>query len=173
MLETLELINCSGYMRLDVTSKSVKNLIFRGYLDVEDEFNFPDMIEINAPYILSLTICHELLLGKLVLLNVGSLINAHLDYSMDMIYTIRQEQILKELILSLQHVKEVKIGIDCFKAFFRLEATGFAFPSNLKVLDSLEGIPDWSDWSDLDGSDEDSDHDSITNGDWKELRSSS
>ncbi|XP_071721063.1 F-box/LRR-repeat protein 25-like isoform X1 [Rutidosis leptorrhynchoides] len=165
LLETLELEDCSGYKRLDITSKSVKNLIFNGYLDVEDEDNYTNVIEVNAPNILSLTICGELLLGKLVLLNVASLVNAHLDYSKDMVYNIENEHMLQELILSLQHIKELKIGMTCFKSFFRLEAAGFTFPSNLKVLDSLEAIPDWSDWSDLNGSD----LDSITNGDWKEL----
>ncbi|XP_071705427.1 uncharacterized protein [Rutidosis leptorrhynchoides] len=166
MLETLELENCSGYMRLNITSKSIKNLIFSGYLDVEDEENVFDIIEINAPNILSLTISGELLLDKLVLLNVASLVNAHLDYSNDDIPIIAQERILKEFIISLQHVKELKIGIDCFKAFFNLKATGFAFPCNLKILDSLDGIADWSDWS---SDDDDSDLDSSTNGDWKEL----
>ncbi|XP_071717915.1 putative F-box/LRR-repeat protein At3g18150 [Rutidosis leptorrhynchoides] len=164
MLETLELENCSGFMLLNITSKSVKNLIFSGYVDVDDV----DIIEINAPNILSLKICGQLLLWKLVLLNVASLVNAHLDYSLDMDDddNIEQEQMmLKQLILSLQHIKELKIGMTCFTTFFRLEAEGFEFPSNLKVLDSLEGISDWSDWSDLNDSDEDSDLDSITNGD--------
>lgn len=109
LLETLELGSCYGFERIDVTNKSVKNLSLIGDLD--------GVVEINAPYILSLAFKGQLVLQKGVLLNVSSGINAELDYSKyprDKPKEM-QEEMLQGLILSLGHVKEVKIGKNCLK----------------------------------------------------------
>ncbi|GKC90110.1 ribonuclease H-like domain-containing protein [Tanacetum coccineum] len=82
-LEYLELKDCHGYRRIDVTSKSVKKLVlFEYYCGVESEEDIIDCIKINAPYISSLTIKGELLLRELVLLNVSSLVEVDLKYTM-------------------------------------------------------------------------------------------
>ncbi|GKE16923.1 hypothetical protein Tco_1424500, partial [Tanacetum coccineum] len=67
------------FLEIDITSKSVKNLVFAGYTDNMD-WHVPYVFKINAPHILSLTIDEELKLGKVVLLNVSSLVEAKLDY---------------------------------------------------------------------------------------------
>ncbi|KAJ0796970.1 putative leucine-rich repeat domain superfamily, F-box-like domain superfamily [Helianthus annuus] len=74
VLETLELDQCYGYRRLNITSKSVKNLVFTGYMLA----CYSDITEINAPNILTLKVQGILLMRKLLLLNVSSLVEAHL-----------------------------------------------------------------------------------------------
>ncbi|KAL8236103.1 hypothetical protein R6Q59_017184 [Mikania micrantha] len=172
VLETLVLDNFYGYRRLDITSKSVKNLVFSGYMipdDVSDDL--ADVIEINAPKILSLTIQDDLLLWKLLLVNVYYLVEADLDYTKGIHYDTdpkqAEEDMLKEFILNLRHVKELKIGIFCFKVLSRLEAKGFIFPSNLKVLD-VTSSPFYSDNDSLELSDW-SNSDSAVSRDWEVL----
>nr|GEW89493.1 ribonuclease H-like domain-containing protein [Tanacetum cinerariifolium] len=55
-LETLELKGCYGVRRIDVASKSVKNLVFSEYGIFNVEEDYIDTLDIDAPYMLSLTI---------------------------------------------------------------------------------------------------------------------
>nr|XP_043635171.1 dentin sialophosphoprotein-like isoform X2 [Erigeron canadensis] len=69
---------------------------------------------------------------------------------------------LESFIRSLHHVKELKTGIDFYKAFSCLEAKGFNSPSNLKVVEvtnqsSDTDSTDLSDYSDDDSSVDDTD----------------
>lgn len=84
-LESLELNDCYGYRRIDITSKSVKKLVFSGYNSLQIistiDDGYIDCVRINAPYISSQTIEDDLVLLELVLLNVSSLVKAHLDFS--------------------------------------------------------------------------------------------
>ncbi|GKE52147.1 hypothetical protein Tco_1487303 [Tanacetum coccineum] len=66
-------------------------------------------------------------LRKLVLLNVSSLVKAKLNYrnAPDLLSDEENEEMLKEFILSLRHVKELTIGKYCQKVLSRLEAKGF------------------------------------------------
>nr|GFC40308.1 hypothetical protein [Tanacetum cinerariifolium] len=97
--------------------------------------DYMDTLEINAPYILSLTINSCLYLEKLLLLNVSSLVKADLDYSNVGWSAIKssyredivEEEMLKGLLQSLGHVNEITLGDYCFKVLSRLEATGFQF----------------------------------------------
>ncbi|XP_076904983.1 F-box protein At5g03100-like [Bidens hawaiensis] len=173
VLETLVLDHCYGYQRLDITSKSVKRLVFSGYVDPDDASDdLADVVEINAPYILSLTIQDDLLLWKLVLVNVSSLVEADLDYTKEGCYDTTakeaEEEMLKGFLLDLRHVKELKIGIFCYKVLCRLEAKGFVFPSNLKVLD-VTSSPLYSDNDSVELSDHWSNSDSTESGDWEVL----
>ncbi|GKE94864.1 F-box protein-like protein, partial [Tanacetum coccineum] len=123
LLETLELADCYGYQRIDITSKSVKNFVFSGYVTPEEPLeDLDDIIEINAPYIVSLTVTGHLLLWKLLLLDVSSLVNADLNYmKMGHDETTRKEgkeEMLKAFIQSLGHVKELKIGSSCVSVRF-------------------------------------------------------
>lgn len=131
VLETLKLKNCYGYSRVDVTSKSVKNLVISGFSDYDDDI--VDAIEINAPNILSLTIKGELALRNLLLLDVSSLVEVDLDFTLKMQSAKEAEHILEGLILCLHHVTELKIGESCCKILYRLEDEGFIRPSHLKV----------------------------------------
>ncbi|XP_023757708.1 F-box protein At5g03100 isoform X1 [Lactuca sativa] len=131
VLETLVLHNCYGCKRLDITSKSVKNLVLSG-------FKF-DIIEMNAPNILSLTIEGELLLSRFLLVNVTSLVKANLNRrcrNSTNVFTMpeaAEQEMFKEFILNLGHVKELEIGFDCSKVISCLQAKGFVVPSNVKL----------------------------------------
>ncbi|KAM0071471.1 putative leucine-rich repeat domain superfamily, F-box-like domain superfamily [Helianthus debilis subsp. tardiflorus] len=133
-LETLVLDNCYGYRRVNITSKSVKKLVFSGYMvpDDDDDDDVEDVVEINAPGVLSLAIHDDLLL-----VDVWSLVEADLDYTKGGHYDTTtpkeaEEQMLKGFILNLRHVKELKIGIFCFKVLCRLKAKGFVFSIELE-----------------------------------------
>ncbi|GKE53924.1 putative leucine-rich repeat domain superfamily protein, partial [Tanacetum coccineum] len=142
LLETLVLKDCYGFERLDITNNNVKNLVISGELD-ED---YVDAIIINAPYILSLTIEDHVSLMKLLMLNVSSVIQAELDYSIKRHFQPEEmhkdqemnEELLKGFILSLSHVKELKIGKLCSKVLACLKAKGFICPSTLKVLEEID-----------------------------------
>ncbi|GJZ45930.1 hypothetical protein Tco_0593526 [Tanacetum coccineum] len=101
---------CYGFELLDITNKSVKNLVFSVCAVPEIYY-----VQINAPYILSLTIQDFLPFGKLLLLNVSSLIEVELAYYQAYFAESMKlddetnEEILQDLLLSLSHVKEVKI----------------------------------------------------------------
>nr|GEX65262.1 hypothetical protein [Tanacetum cinerariifolium] len=113
-LETLELDNCYGYRRINITSKSVKKFVFSGYdsyHEIDRDTDYIDCIHINAPYISSLTIESDLVLLELALLNVSSLVEAHLDYSVDW-SEISHEELLRGLLESLKHVKDITVGED-------------------------------------------------------------
>ncbi|GKC48537.1 F-box/LRR-repeat protein 25-like protein [Tanacetum coccineum] len=59
LLETFKLEICYGFTRLDIPSKSFKNLVFSGFFDPDDRTRrvpHEKYIEINAPYALSLAI---------------------------------------------------------------------------------------------------------------------
>ncbi|KAJ0581624.1 putative F-box domain-containing protein [Helianthus annuus] len=127
VLETLVLNYCNGDRRLNITSKSVKNLVLHPWPY--------DIIEINAPNILTLKVQYAfLVLRKILLLNVSSLVEAHL-FRFGTTTDEAQEEMLTGFILNLLHVKDLKIGSSWVKVLDRLKAKGFICPSNLKVLD--------------------------------------
>ncbi|XP_023748432.1 putative F-box/LRR-repeat protein At3g28410 isoform X1 [Lactuca sativa] len=134
VLETLVFDDCHGYRHLHITSKSVKNLVLSRYRDYYAKSE-ADIVEINAPNILSLTIKDDLVLHKLLLVNVSSLVKANLNYTRSKIAqttpTEVEEEMLKGFIMNLGHVKELKIGILCSKVLSCLQAKGFIFPSNV------------------------------------------
>lgn len=118
LLETLHLKYCYGFGRIDITSNSVKSFLLDGHTDIQN-----DIIEINAPYILSLALKNALNLSKLLLLNVSSLVEAKLNYWKYGNYGTKQheemeEEILKGVIMSLHHVKELKAGYSCTQVNF-------------------------------------------------------
>ncbi|GJU68640.1 hypothetical protein Tco_1254899 [Tanacetum coccineum] len=161
-----QLLDCYGYERIDITSKSVKHFQFYGYMCPWQDLP-ADRIEINAPYIVSLIVDGHLYLWKLLLLDVSSLVKAHLDYIKNRYdeATLKEgnEDMLKASIQSLGHVKELKIGTACLSALSWLEAKGFISSSNLKVVDHISPISSYSD------SDRDSNESGDSDGDSEEL----
>ncbi|GJW51912.1 ribonuclease H-like domain-containing protein [Tanacetum coccineum] len=116
----------NGYRRIDITSKSVKELVFSGYNShheyYTDDVAYIDCVKINAPYIPSLTIEGELVLRELVLLNVSSLVEADLDYSVNWRESeIFDEEVFRGLLESLGHVENIAYGDHCLELFL---ATG-------------------------------------------------
>ncbi|GKB06045.1 F-box/LRR-repeat protein 25-like protein [Tanacetum coccineum] len=130
-LETLELNECYGYKRIDITSKSVKNLVFSEYNSEYERSlsaDYIDSIEINAPYISSLTIKDDMALRELLLINVSSLVKVELDYSNVEYFGSSQEEdveedMLRGLLQSLGHVNNITLGESCSEVFSRLEDT--------------------------------------------------
>ncbi|GJU44584.1 hypothetical protein Tco_1201850 [Tanacetum coccineum] len=136
-MESLELIDCYGYKRIDVTSKSVKKLVLSEYYSYAASLkeDYIDRIKINAPYISSLTIKGELFLRELVLLDVCSLIKVDLDYYIDQgISEMTHEEIFRGLLESLDHVKDVAINDYCWELYSRLKARGVTTKCAVKVL---------------------------------------
>ncbi|GJY24679.1 thiamine thiazole synthase, chloroplastic-like protein [Tanacetum coccineum] len=123
-LESLEMKDCHGYRRIDVTSRSVKKLVFSDYY-YWNEKDYIDCIKINAPYISSLTINGYFEL-ELVLLDVSSLIKAELDYSIvaRMSDDTTHEEMLRGLLESLDHVKDVIINDFWWEFYSNLKARG-------------------------------------------------
>ncbi|GKE02677.1 ribonuclease H-like domain-containing protein, partial [Tanacetum coccineum] len=112
-LETLE--------RIDVTSNSVKNLVFSGYGCVWA--GYIATLEIDAPYILSLTIKGTLDLEKILLLNISSLVKAELDFvsSNDFVEELGrslediEDELLQGLLRNLGHVNEITLRNKCLE----------------------------------------------------------
>ncbi|GJV49539.1 hypothetical protein Tco_1051080 [Tanacetum coccineum] len=123
-LESLELNDCYGYRRIDVTSKSVKKLVFFVYdSNAAYEDDYIDCIKINAPYISSLTIKGELVLREFVLLNVSSLVEVDLKYWISYEeFEIFAKKIFRGLLESLGHVKDITFGDHCSELLSRLKA---------------------------------------------------
>ncbi|GJW82448.1 kinesin-like protein KIN-14C [Tanacetum coccineum] len=124
-LETLELEDCYGYRRINITSKSVKEFVFSGYNShhgIYIDEDYIDCVKINAPYISSLTIEGELVLRELALLNVSSLVEAALDYSIDW-SGISHEVIFRGLLESLNHAEDITFGHHFSELLSRLEAS--------------------------------------------------
>ncbi|KAL7592118.1 hypothetical protein Lser_V15G32389 [Lactuca serriola] len=81
VLETLQLCHCYGYRRLDITSKSIKDLVFSGYFDHED---YNDAVEANLNY-------------------------THMGKYEKSLYEV-VEEMLKGFILNLRHSRSLKLG---------------------------------------------------------------
>nr|GEV57503.1 hypothetical protein [Tanacetum cinerariifolium] len=136
-LESLKLMNCYGYRRIDVTSKSIKKLVFSNYYAYAASLkeDYIDCIKINAPYISSLTIRSTLCLRELVLLDVSSLIKVDLNYSINRgMSEITHEEIFRGLLESLDRVKDVSINDYCWELYSRLKARGATSNCVVKVL---------------------------------------
>ncbi|GJV89272.1 ribonuclease H-like domain-containing protein [Tanacetum coccineum] len=120
-LETLELYGCHGVRRIDVTSNSVQNLVFSGYGCVWA--GYIATLEINAPYILSLTIKGTLDLEKILLLNISSLVKVELDFvgSNDFVEELGrtlediEDELLQGLLRNLGYVNEITLRNNCLE----------------------------------------------------------
>nr|GEV96475.1 ribonuclease H-like domain-containing protein [Tanacetum cinerariifolium] len=117
-LETLELYCCNGVRQIDVASNSVKKLVLFDYGYVGP--GYIDTLEIDAPYILSLTIKGKLDLEKILLLNISSLIKAELVYVCTNYFAEKlgrtrkdiEDELLKGLLTNLRHANMVNDDVD-------------------------------------------------------------
>ncbi|GJZ62634.1 hypothetical protein Tco_0618771 [Tanacetum coccineum] len=140
VLETLVLESCCGFELIDITNESVENFVIcGGSMDI-------DTLQINAPHIQSLTIKDDFDLNAILLLNMSSVVQAELDYcntknfyNTEMHgYHEMSPELLKGLILSLSHIKELKVCKLCLKVLASLKAKGFICPSNLLVVEEID-----------------------------------
>nr|GEX03081.1 Gag-Pol polyprotein [Tanacetum cinerariifolium] len=140
VLETLVLCSCYGFEELDISNDSVKNFIICGYSSEMDT------LRTSAPHIELLTIKGDFDLKAILLLNMSSVIQAQLDYSNTKVFYAMKmhehhkmnEELLKGLILSLSHVKELKVGKSCLEVLASLKSKGFICPSNVKVFKEID-----------------------------------
>lgn len=113
LLNSLTLRSCSGKL-LDISSTSVKNLVLDGYI-LEDDHSY---VTINAPYISSIKIIGNLWISKILLQDVSCILEAELSYVLPrflpMARKYDEEELLKMLLIKLQHVNHVRIGISCY-----------------------------------------------------------
>ena len=100
-----------------------------------------DIMEINAPNILSLKIQGRMLWCKLLLLDVSSLVKVGLDYWHGGHYETPvdkeevEEDMLKGFIMHLRHVKELEIRDLCLKVKFSFYLSFFAICVFAKNVD--------------------------------------
>ncbi|GKB47676.1 F-box/LRR-repeat protein 25-like protein [Tanacetum coccineum] len=133
LLETLELNSCYGaFSRIDITSKSVKNLVFFEYSGYD-----VCSIKVNAPHIQSLTTQSYRRLHKFLLHDLSSLVKVKLDYKATDEEDV-EDEMLKGILLRLRHVKELKIRKQCLLVLSCLEAKGFFFPPGLRLPDDSD-----------------------------------
>ncbi|GJX88906.1 F-box protein-like protein [Tanacetum coccineum] len=124
--------------------------------DVNPEFVKGSEFFFNLEFLITFEIgwlfnCVIMLLVSLSLSNAEEL---RLDYSMGVLSSkAKKEEMLKGHILSLRHVKKLKIGHYCLKTLARLEAKGFTFPSNMKYLDLSDNDKSETDTADTTDSD--------------------
>ncbi|XP_058198994.1 putative F-box protein At1g49610 isoform X2 [Rhododendron vialii] len=131
VLEMLELHHCEGFRRLSVTNSCVKKLILRDFLCNGDEFG--SGLEISAPYLLSLEMSGGL--GRSCrFMNVSSLVDAvfncqfvcaEQDRAND---TERIQDMVRGLLASLVHVKNLMLGAWAIEVLSIMEAKGLSCP---------------------------------------------
>ncbi|GKB03266.1 hypothetical protein Tco_0831355 [Tanacetum coccineum] len=147
-LETLELNNFD-VVRRKLDEDSIGKILSESpcleTLELDDCYgeDYIDTIEINVPYMLSLTIKSYLYLEKLLLLNMSSLVKADLDYLINYRFADRRgrieydigEEMLKGLLPSLDHVNEITLGYlftDCSNHVL-LTLVYLLFPTRLVI----------------------------------------
>nr|XP_043625553.1 F-box/LRR-repeat protein 25-like [Erigeron canadensis] len=134
LLNSLTLRSCIGEL-LDISCTSVEKLVLDGYI-VEDDRSY---LTINAPFISSLKIIGSLWISKILLQDVSCILEVELGYVLPRFFPMArkhdEEELLKMLLIKLQHVKHVRIGVSCYAALSRLEVKEFVLPSNLIGVD--------------------------------------
>ncbi|CAL5344893.1 unnamed protein product [Camellia sinensis] len=138
VLEFLKINSCSGTSRLDINSTSLKRLVIVFVFRNSDE----SMLEISAPNLQSLKLLGHFRLIKCRLVNVSSLVLAHLGFTFDDTsgqdiiddYDKQRNQ-LGELLERLQHVKEIQLGNWCIQVLSIAEVKCLPSPtSSCRIL---------------------------------------
>ncbi|XP_059302525.1 putative F-box protein At1g49610 isoform X1 [Lycium ferocissimum] len=127
-LECLELDDVSGIRRLEISSVKLRELTIQDY---NDEL----WLEIIAPYIKNLELsgfCCEIRIRQR---NVASLVTAMLHLNIENNLE-KKISYLKELLHSVAHVEDLKLGTYCIECLSILELKQWQFPpSSRKFLD--------------------------------------
>lgn len=117
VLYTLYLERCRGFDRLEVNSPSLHSL---SIVDCEYEDAASLLLNISAPYIHSLKISMPVVGRKLQLGNISSLVRADIDY-LEFSWSSMSLGVMdnaRALLESLQHVKELYVGLQFSKVCF-------------------------------------------------------
>ncbi|MCD9558362.1 hypothetical protein HAX54_015708 [Datura stramonium] len=141
-LESLKFSMCRGVGYFDISSRSVKKLVISGYWqqeheDSDDDYDDDDdtQLAIYARNVTSLEIRGCFHKKILLLRNVKALVDAKLDfYRKTRDYEDHEsdfktdENMLKDLLASLQHVEKLSIGAWCLQVLTILEIRNVSFP---------------------------------------------
>lgn len=119
-MECLELNESFGFRRLDLTFSKLRK---------SDIINHPDYsMEISAPNLQSLCLKGFMFLTEIKLMEMKSLIDCDLDFTLaDHGYEVHQNM-LKELLGRVGHAKQLTIGYSVFQVLPILEWKGDRFP---------------------------------------------
>ncbi|OMO76514.1 hypothetical protein CCACVL1_15613 [Corchorus capsularis] len=124
LLETLELINCRYLDRIDTSSSTVfKRLVI-------NEVQGLPAAEVTVPSVTSLEISGNLSFTTFQILNVPSLNEATVDFQLDsydledMNPHVTFQEVVKQLLYKLKHVKHLTLGPWCIQVLSLLEIKG-------------------------------------------------
>ncbi|KAG8371926.1 hypothetical protein BUALT_Bualt12G0013600 [Buddleja alternifolia] len=114
VLYSLYLKECSGFDRLEVNSQSLMSLTV---------INNESFLEISVPYIhcLEISACSK---QRFRLKNISSLVEASIDFDI----VLDAINYFQKLFVSLQHVKNLKLGPHCIQVLSMLAKNGLLLP---------------------------------------------
>ncbi|XP_074269965.1 putative F-box protein At1g49610 isoform X2 [Silene latifolia] len=156
VLETLELRKCTGFDKLMINSGSLRVLRIVGeqHPNYVIEKGVDYVLEISGPNLVSLEVSGSLFRTKLRLMDLGSLVNAVMSFtiiskrsyeSRSLWFAARDEEIAREVLESLCLVKVVTIGGIIIKALSMREAYNLSSPwSPRRCLTLCIPIVEWS-----------------------------
>ncbi|KAL3812686.1 hypothetical protein ACJIZ3_013954 [Penstemon smallii] len=133
VLEVLHLKDCWGLNCLNISSPSLATLLIEDwelYVREEDVF-----LEISAPYVLDLSIKDSKGGYEYKLRNVSSIVRAKLYFDSEDIDEHADPSpmdYMKELLESLQSVKELELGPWCVEVLSMLEVKGWQLPPSTR-----------------------------------------
>ncbi|KAG5516751.1 hypothetical protein RHGRI_037478 [Rhododendron griersonianum] len=138
VLEILELYYFYGFNRLHISNASVKKLILRDFWEhneeVEEEYQidrYLSMLEVSAPHLHSLEILGHLRDKICRLGDVSSLVDANLNFYMEIYHSydnVSYVNMLRGLLQSLVHVKKITLGTLAIQVLSIMEAKGLRSP---------------------------------------------
>ncbi|GAA0172330.1 hypothetical protein LIER_26178 [Lithospermum erythrorhizon] len=120
-LQSLELLHCVGYYALSIYSTSLKRLVITDSEPPSVYISGADL-EISAPNIESICMSGDLY-RKCLLTNLSSLLQATLYFYGTKLFNHEQDRLL-EVLESLEHVKNLKLGEWCIKVLAIREKKG-------------------------------------------------
>ncbi|KAG9133686.1 hypothetical protein Leryth_018691 [Lithospermum erythrorhizon] len=120
-LQSLELLHCVGYYALSIYSTSLKRLAITDS-EPPSVYISGDDLEISAPNIESICMSGDLY-RKCLLTNLSSLLQATLYFYGTKLFNHEQDRLL-EVLESLEHVENLKLGEWCIKVLAIREKKG-------------------------------------------------
>ncbi|MCD7468959.1 hypothetical protein HAX54_007528 [Datura stramonium] len=140
-LERLSLYSVSGIHPLEISSVKLTELAIDNYYDHNNDL----WLEISAPYIQNLRLsglCREIRIGQG---NLASLVTATLTlvyhFEDEQTNMVKETSCLKELLHSVAHVENLKLGHWCIQCLSIFEMRGWQFPpSSRKFLELSVGF---------------------------------
>ncbi|KAL3620479.1 hypothetical protein CASFOL_035391 [Castilleja foliolosa] len=138
VLCSLSLHSCWGFKRLDLNSKTLRQILVH---DSEDTNNNEDLLEIFAPYLHSLNVSFSSVEKKLKLINVQSLVKADIRYT-EYDNSVEVMNNSMELLEKTLHAKELILRGEFIEVLSELVVFGFRLPQSKRDCLVLETLRD-------------------------------